>query len=208
MKFFIFLTFDEWFDIERKGYVEKNTPCYKDINPSLFTKDIILRIEIDNSGVYFSKKTGKYHLKEDYFLDFSKKDYFEKDKLLIPVLTYEGKKLVHLEDFIGFEYNGWWDFLKKSIKEILRLVKKANLENKFCFLQIEKRFGKLKIITNDYTNEEIDLFINEIEERSLRICYKCGSPGFLRDLNGDFYVFCEECYKEELKNKYNEKVLL
>ena len=96
----------------------------------------------------------------------------------------------------GVNYDGYTrDFAKQSVgKGWHNLIDEVfdKLEKRFKMIkiiQVKEKWGGLRIYT-DYSNEEFDKFIQEIEKRSFTICEDCGSPGNLRE--GSWYrTLCE-----------------
>lgn len=64
-----------------------------------------------------------------------------------------------------------------------------------AFAQVKEIFGKLRIYVEN-RDQEIRRYLEEMEEKSRKVCEKCGSTGNLAVSNGWLFATCEECAKE------------
>ncbi len=63
------------------------------------------------------------------------------------------------------------------------------------FTQIKEIFGKLRIYV-EKAGQETRRYLEEMEEKSGKVCEKCGRTGDLAVSNGWLFATCEECAKE------------
>ena len=73
-------------------------------------------------------------------------------------------------------------------------------------VQIKEKFGGLRFYT-DYINEDVDDKINEVENRSFKICEDCGNPASENMLKygGWYLALCDEDWtKRAIERGYVE----
>lgn len=98
----------------------------------------------------------------------------------------------------GFEcnLNGWgkiiWELSEKLEAEIVKM-KEENPNEEFypCASQVKEKFGSLRFYMN-FTNEKMEKYINETENKSAKTCENCGKKGKIRN-NGWVVCRCTEC---------------
>ncbi|KAK0184512.1 hypothetical protein F5146DRAFT_240949 [Armillaria mellea] len=88
----------------------------------------------------------------------------------------------------GLECSRGWEGL---IRQICNQLKGKDV----AFIQIKEKFGKLRIYVED-GDPETQRYLQEMEEKSAKVCEKCGKPGNLAVSNGWLFATCEECAKE------------
>lgn len=64
--------------------------------------------------------------------------------------------------------------------------------------QVKEKYGGLRFYMTDAT-EEMYALIEEAEQRSYKICDRCGNPGQTTKINGWIHTGCKECLKVEKK---------
>ena len=97
--------------------------------------------------------------------------------------------------YYGFECgDGWFNLIWELSEE---LEKAGFIGEDFRVTQVKEKFGGLRYYTN-YTTDVMDEIIEKYEEKSYRVCERCGAEGKVR---GDSWVYtaCDKCY-EEIKN--------
>ena len=94
--------------------------------------------------------------------------------------------------------DGWYDLIYKLCEKIEgELKKEPNAEFNVC--QVKEKFGGLRFYI-DSGSTRIYKLISTAEERSYKICEKCGEGGKLRDDTGWYRTLCDECHVKRLKN--------
>ncbi|KAK0229851.1 hypothetical protein EDD85DRAFT_849894, partial [Armillaria nabsnona] len=88
----------------------------------------------------------------------------------------------------GLECGRGWEGL---IRQICDELKGKNV----AFTQIKEKFGKLRIYVGK-ANHETRRFLEEMEEKSGKVCETCGRTGDLAVSNGWLFATCKECVKE------------
>jgi len=83
----------------------------------------------------------------------------------------------------GFECGDGWYELIYNLSKVL--------EGKTTAVQVKEKFGGLRFYVTAVT-DEIEQAINDAEERSYKICERCGKPG-KPDNFGWIRTLCEEC---------------
>jgi len=67
--------------------------------------------------------------------------------------------------------------------------KMETIKGSIKILQVKEKWGGLRIYT-DYSNNELDKVINDVEKKSLTICEVCGEPGKIRGKSW-YYTACD-----------------
>jgi len=97
----------------------------------------------------------------------------------------------------GFEtMPGWNDIIyDMSIKlEALIMALPENERQYYRATQIKEKYGTLRAYMSAET-DEMQVVIDEAEEKSAVTCEYCGQPGILRT-KGWHFTLCDECNKE------------
>ena len=99
---------------------------------------------------------------------------------------YQGYKLGPKESLMcfGFECDdGWFELIKKLSEKLEPMGAVA--------VQVKEKYGTLRFYAHNTTEEALDL-IEEAEDKTEKICEKCGSPGKLRK-GGWLRTLCDSC---------------
>ncbi len=88
----------------------------------------------------------------------------------------------------GLECGRGWEGLIRQICDELK-------GKDVVFTQIKEKFGKLRIYV-EKAGQETRRYLEEMEEKSGKVCEKCGRTGDLAVSNGWLFAMCEECAKE------------
>lgn len=123
----------------------------------------------------------------------------ENNKLIekYPFLKIDGESKYNMLDDMP---EGWRKaFGEKFCDELYELVKKADLLNKFRIVQIKEKFGALRVYSNTYTDDILDLF-NRYELLSETICIECGKPATKITL-GWISPYCDDCIPKTIEGK-------
>lgn len=114
-----------------------------------------------------------------------------------PFLKIDGESKYNMLDDMP---EGWRKaFGEKFCEELLEAVKKADLLKEFKIIQIKEKFGALRVYSNKYTDEILDLF-NRYELLSETICIECGKPATKITL-GWISPYCDDCIPKTIDGK-------
>jgi hypothetical protein len=92
----------------------------------------------------------------------------------------------------GFEVGpGWLKILEKRLPDIDRIVKEKKLTD-FRITQVKEKFGEIRIYSN-WSIDEIDDVLHEIEDECGKTCETCGSGSAIFRTDGWLRVSCQEC---------------
>ncbi|PBK63868.1 hypothetical protein ARMSODRAFT_962612 [Armillaria solidipes] len=80
-------------------------------------------------------------------------------------------------------------------KELIRQICDELKGKDVAFTQIKEKFGKLRIYVGK-ADRETRRYLEDMEEKSGKVCEKCGRTGDLAVSNGWLFATCEECVKE------------
>lgn len=98
--------------------------------------------------------------------------------------------------------NGWRKaFGSKMVKELDKILRKANYQNQYQITQIKEKYGVLCWYDNGVptgTSKEYDKWLAKYEELSKHICLVCGKPGEIDYTQYWLIPLCDEHRKEEL----------
>jgi len=72
---------------------------------------------------------------------------------------------------------------------------------KIKVVQLKEKFASLRCYT-DWSDDEFDKVIEDVERRSETICEQCGSVGKVRDIGHWLVTLCDDC---EIKRKENNQ---
>lgn len=91
--------------------------------------------------------------------------------------------------------DGWYGLIMDLCRQVQKVLDKESSKfvEGFYPIQIKEKYGGLRFYTT-YGNDEIFKLIDEAEEKSTKICERCGNPGVLRG-NSWLYTLCDECEK-------------
>lgn len=95
--------------------------------------------------------------------------------------------------------DGWFELIYNLSKDI------SNISKNIEAVQVKEKFGGLRFywsgknLTNEQTNK-IDEQVNEAEEKSYKICEKCGSTDNVTQTDGWIVSLCPKCMKEKIIN--------
>lgn len=96
---------------------------------------------------------------------------------------------------------GWRKkFGMKMVKELDKILKKANYQDKYQIVQIKEKWGFLHWYDNGVPNSiynKYDKWLKKYENLSKRTCIICGKPGKLTN-NGWIMPLCFYCKKKGL----------
>lgn len=90
--------------------------------------------------------------------------------------------------------DGWYNLIRDLCLKIKKLDKKRIIKA----VQVKEKFGELRFYTNYYI-DKIDKEINKAEQKSLKICEKCGKFGKLRG-KGWLVTLCDRCWEKRNNN--------
>ncbi len=89
--------------------------------------------------------------------------------------------------------DGWFEIIKNLSEKISEISPETEA------VQVKEKFGGLRFYISTGSDEVYDL-INEAEDKSYRICEKCGSEeNVTTEGPGWIFTLCDKC-KEEKKN--------
>lgn len=108
----------------------------------------------------------------------------------------------------GFEFTwlddvpeGWRNkFGMKMVKELDKILKKADYQDKYQIVQIKEKWGYLHWYDNGVPNSiynKYNKWLRKYENLSNRTCVRCGKPGKLTD-NGWIIPLCSHCKRKGL----------
>ena len=81
---------------------------------------------------------------------------------------------------------GWRPLVEKLVDDIIKIDKNVEIA------QCKEKFAGLRFYIYG-GNKEINDIIEEAEQKSYKICEKCGKPGRLRK-NGWLKTLCDKCF--------------
>jgi hypothetical protein len=90
-----------------------------------------------------------------------------------------------LEDVLPCIGKGWHNLVRELAVDLIALGWDRHL------YQLKEKFGGLRFYIGEATDEIFDL-IAKAEEKSFKICERCGAPGKLRN-DGWLRTLCENC---------------
>ena len=90
-------------------------------------------------------------------------------------------------------FNILWDLCEKIESELENFDK--DIKDNFRVLRIKEKFGELRFEVN-FEPGNVDIFIKEAEEMSVRICENCGREGEIKDLPW-LQALCAGCRGDE-----------
>ena len=95
--------------------------------------------------------------------------------------------------------NGWrLAFGDQMIEELDQLLRKYNLRDEYCIVQIKEKFGGLRWYDDGFPEEGYEEYMDwlcKYEDLSFKTCINCGKPaiGFTKDW---ITPLCKECMKD------------
>lgn len=93
--------------------------------------------------------------------------------------------------------DGWFNLLYELCEKIQRELEKDEvLREHFEATQVKEKFAGLRFYISGGTREILD-FIHEAEEKSYKICEKCGEFGIVRIKGGWYKTLCQTCAGDE-----------
>lgn len=106
------------------------------------------------------------------------------------------KKYRHMFNNLPFGIEcgpGWYGIIKDLCRKLeLHLRADPELKKQFRVLQVKEKYGTLRFYTSVY-NTRIEDMITEAEDLSEKTCEQCGKPGEMREVDGWYFVACDEC---------------
>ncbi len=98
--------------------------------------------------------------------------------------------------------NGWRKaFGLQMVKELDKILRKANYQNKYRIVQIKEKYGELRWYDNGVPKtifEEYCKWLTKYEELSKHTCLVCGKPGEIDYTQYWLTPLCDKHRKEEL----------
>lgn len=147
--------------------------------------------------IYYSDEEQDIKLKKEY-----NKALLKKYPWLTPYNVWTGK----LNEDYDYNYtwaddipDGWrLVFGDQMIEELDRLLKKYNLENEYCIVEIKEKFGGLRWYDNGFSEkgwEEYKAWLHKYEDLSFKTCINCGKPA-IGLTKGWIMPLCKDCMKD------------
>lgn len=94
---------------------------------------------------------------------------------------------------------GWYPLVYHLLEDIETQLKKTPVED-FEVVQIKEKFGGIRVYVGS-GNEKIFDMINKAEEKSYKICERCGARGSLDRSYGWLLTLCAKCKRTRKKEK-------
>lgn len=98
--------------------------------------------------------------------------------------------------------DGWRKaFGLQMVKELDKILRKANYQNEYRITQIKEKYGYLRWYDNGVPvtiSKEYYKWMAKYEELSKHICLICGEPGEIDYAQYWLMPLCDKCRKEEL----------
>ena len=108
----------------------------------------------------------------------------------IPIPNYD-------YSFIEGEYNlpkGWFQLFLQCCEDIYKVLKKIDYINKFYFVQIKEKWGRMTLYCHGAT-KEIEDIIHKYGFLSEQVCSICGKPANVMTY-GYVCPYCSKCIQE------------
>lgn len=104
---------------------------------------------------------------------------------------------------------GWKKtFGLRMIKELDKLLRKANYQDKYRITEIKEKYGSLHWYDNGVPvtiRKEYDKWHENYENLSENTCIKCGKPAKIINYHGWYQPLCKKCQKK-LDKKWNASI--
>ena len=100
-------------------------------------------------------------------------------------------------EFIVGEHDlpeGWLELFLQACEDIKEPLEKAGDLDKFRFMQVKEKFGRMRMYTNGAT-EEVNDILDKYEFLSEQVCSECGKPAIAMT-RGWICPFCDEHIKK------------
>jgi len=107
----------------------------------------------------------------------------------------ERVRMITRENAKKYVGKGWY----KLIDDVYDFLPSNSL-----ILQVKEKFGGLRIYGYGLSHLEFN-FLDDIEEKSLTTCEKCGNSGVTSFVNGWWKTLCSECLELECKQDCKEE---
>ena len=97
--------------------------------------------------------------------------------------------------------DGWFDLVHRASQKLEKLIIEYKKNNPHDpkpprAFQVKQKYGAL-VIYMSHGTDEMDDVLKEAEERSYRICEKCGCPGKVRSEKRFVQSLCESHFKNQ-----------
>lgn len=143
---------------------------------------------------------------KDWYNDMSdtQKEIYEicmKYPFLIPDDDFEYEYL-NLEIPVG-----WKLLFFQMCDDILPLLEKENIIDKFRFVQVKEKYGLMRCYTNGVESDDVVQQIRKYEKLASVVCVQCGE---LAEYITTGYIlpFCMECWKDHVRHNEILKIAL
>lgn len=137
-----------------------------------------------------------------------RKALIEQYPFLLPKSVVTGQ--VHKDfdySFVHGEYDlpeGWFSLFLQCCSDIYKPLHDAGLLEKFGFLQIKEKWGRMTLYTHNATDEVLDI-INKYTFLSEQVCSVCGAPATVMT-SGYVCPYCEKCAQDIIND--SEKITI
>ena len=101
------------------------------------------------------------------------------------------------ENLMAFGFmcgEGWYPIIFDTLDKIQEIVDREGLDIQIT--EVKEKWGGLRIYIDGYT-DEIEVLIEQAEEKSVSICEICGKDGKLMRVNGWWKTRCNDCLEKE-----------
>ena len=127
-----------------------------------------------------------------------RKKLVAKYPFLMPRNDFTGEPIKNYDySFINGEYNlpeGWFVLFLQCCEDIYKVLKKIDYVDKFYFVQIKEKFGRMTLYCHGAT-KEIEDIIYKYGMLSEQVCSICGKPANVMTY-GYVCPYCSKCVQE------------